>query len=73
MLDPEGEDFYLRWALAEAMETLGNIRTKHDSYPTVGGDRGMNGDQLLAESKERKEKLDEQVLNRIRSTPIVVG
>lgn len=72
-LDPEGEDLYLRWALAEAMETLGNIRTKHDSYPTVGGDRGMNGDQLLAEAKERKEKLDRQVLDRIRSTPIITG
>ena len=72
-IDPEGEDFYLRWALAEAMETLGNIRTKHDSYPTVGGDRGMNGDALLAEARERKEKLDLQVLDRIRSTPIVIG
>jgi len=73
LLDPEGEDFYLRWALAEAMETLGNIRTKHDSFPTVGGDRGMNGDALLAEARERKEKLDLQVLDRIRSTPIIIG
>jgi hypothetical protein len=72
-LDPEGEDFYLRWAVAEAMETLGEIRRKYDSYPTVGGDRGMNGEALLADSRDRKEKLELQVLNRIRSTPIVLG
>ena len=72
-LDPEPEDFFLRWALAEAKETLGTVRSKYDSYPTVGGDRSMNGDQLLSEAREAKEKLEIQVLNRIRSTPIVSG
>lgn len=72
-LDPEELDFYLRWALAEAMETLGEIRRKYDSYPTVGGDRAMNGDALVGDSLARKEKLEIQVLNRIRSTPFVIG
>jgi len=71
--DPETEDLYLRWAIAEAMETLGEIRRKYDSYPTVGGDRGMNGEALVADSLQRKEKLEIQVLNRLRSTPIVLG
>ena len=73
ILDPEAEDFYLRWAVAEGKETLGDIRRKYDSYPTVGGDRGLNGEALVADAREAKEKLDRQVLDRMRSTPIITG
>lgn len=71
--DPQDEDFYLRWALAEAKDTLGRVRTKYDSYPTVGGDRLLNGDTLLQEAREEKEKLEQEVIQRRRSIPIVTG
>ena len=71
--DPQDEDFFIRWALAEAKDTLGRIRSKYDSYPTVGGDRFMNGDQLLQESVLMKEKLDAQAIVRRRTIAIITG
>lgn len=63
-LDPEDEDLFLRWAIAEAKETLGRIRSKYDSVPTVGGDRSLDGDTLLSESQTEKEALERQALDR---------
>jgi hypothetical protein len=46
-----------RYALAEAKEILGHIRSKYPSYTTPGGEVTLNGADLLAQAKDEKEKL----------------
>jgi len=69
---PEDESLYLRYSLATAKEYLGQIRSKWDSMPMVGGDKGLNGDKLLEEAKETKEQLEKDVINWRRATPIIM-
>lgn len=71
-LEPEDEGLFLRFALAHAKEFLGEIRSKWDSMPMVGGDKGMNGEKLLEEAKEAKEQLEKDVINWRRTTPIIL-
>lgn len=73
VLDPQGHDFFRRKLLIEAKRTLGNIRTIYDSFPNVGGDRAMNGDQLLQQAEQEEEKLERDALNWVRATPMITG
>lgn len=72
-LVPEDEDLFLRWALAEGRETLGEIRSKFDTVATGAGDRSLNGAELLDRSEREKETLNRQILDRKLPTFIVVG
>lgn len=72
-LDPMEEDLFRRRLLAEAMTTLGNIRSKEDSIPSAGGEKTMNGEALKAEAQDLKEKLERDVLNWKRPVPIIRG
>jgi len=56
MLSAEQQLFY-EYALAESMETLGHIRSKFDSFPVPGGERSLNGQYLLDQAREEKERL----------------
>jgi len=56
--------FLQEWALAEAKEILGRIRSKFESVSLPGGDRRLDGDTLLAEAKETKEKLETSASQR---------
>lgn len=69
----QDESFFLRWSLAHAKEILGEIRGKFDSIPMVGGDRGLNAERLLEESKTEKEQIEKDILNWRRAVPIVSG
>ena len=69
---PEDEDLFLRYALAQAREYLGEIRSKWDSMPMVGGDRGLNGEKLLEQAKADKEQLEKDAINWRRATPIIL-
>lgn len=71
-LGPEDYGLFIRWALAHAKEYLGQMRSKWDSVPMVGGDKGMNGEKLMEESKEEKEKVEKDVINWRRSTAIIL-
>jgi hypothetical protein len=52
------------YALAEAKYTLGRIRGKYTSgLPAAGGDRTLDGEALISESREDKEKLDQKILD----------
>lgn len=51
-------DIVTRFALAEAKEILGRIRSKYSSYTTPGGEVNLNGDALLTEAKEDKVQLN---------------
>jgi len=52
------------WGLAEAKYTLGRIRGKYTSgLPAAGGDRTLDGESLIQEAREDKEKLEEKILD----------
>lgn len=59
----EGRDAQLvfDWAVAEAKETLGIIRSKYKDYPAAGGNISTDGQELLDAAKEAKEKLNEEI------------
>lgn len=69
---PEDENLFLRYSLAHAKTILGEIRSKWDSIPMVGGDKGLNGERLLEEAKEEKEQLEKDAINWRRATPIIM-
>jgi hypothetical protein len=70
---PEDEDLFLRWALAEAKETLGRIRQKFSQYTTVGGDKGLNAEALLVAAEKEKALIRQQALLWKRAVPLVSG
>jgi len=72
-LDPRGHDFFRRKLLIEAQKTLGGIRETYDSYPTVGGERSMNGAALIQRAQTDEAKLEQDVINWERPTPFIVG
>jgi hypothetical protein len=72
-LDPRPSDFYRRKLLIEAMRTLGQVRDTYDAYPTVGGERSMNGGALIQRADQLETKLEQDVINHERSTPIISG
>lgn len=73
LMDPQDLDLFKRKLLICAMKTLANIRSKYDSMPTVGGDRGMNGVDLLTGAETMEDKLEQDVINWKRSVPIITG
>jgi hypothetical protein len=72
-LDPEEEGFFRRRLLAEAMQTLGNIRTKYDTMGMAGGDRAMNGADLKGDADALLDKLNIDSMNFKRPVPFIVG
>ena len=60
---PERDHYMLkRYALANAMVTLGLIRGKYGGFPGAQGDQSLNGDRLVDLGNERIEKLDEEIM-----------
>jgi len=70
---PEDLDLFLRWAMAEAKETLGRIRGKFSQVTTVGGDRGLNAESLLVSAEKEKALLQQQAITWKRAVPMVTG
>jgi hypothetical protein len=64
-LYPHEYGLFRQYALAEAMITLGQIRTKYGSLPSAQGDLSLNGDALKSEADGIKMNLVEK-LNKIR-------
>ena len=50
-----------QYSFAQAMETLGWIRTKYSDLPSATGSMSMNGDTLLVNSETLKITLTEQI------------
>lgn len=49
------------YALAHAKEILGRVRSKFSTLPGPGGGASLDGQQLLSEAKDEKEKLREDL------------
>jgi hypothetical protein len=64
LLDRWCKQFLQNWALAECKEYLGMIRSKYSSgTPGANGTITLNGDTLLAESRQDFTELKEALLN----------
>jgi hypothetical protein len=60
---PERDHVLIKqYALAQAMITLGLIRSKFGGFPGAQGDQSLNGDRLIDMGNERIEKLDEEIM-----------
>lgn len=55
--------FLKQWALADAKYTLGRKRGKFQTLPTAGGERSMDGESLLQESRDDKQMLEDKILD----------
>lgn len=62
-----------RYALAEAMETLGRVRSKYNSLPAAGGDVSLDGDSLLSSAESEKERLEEEIDKYITPPMPIIG
>jgi hypothetical protein len=55
--------FLKQWALADAKYKLGRKRAKFSSYSTAGGEKQLDGESLIAESREDKQILEDKILD----------
>lgn len=69
----EAEQLLRRYILAQAKLILGRIRGKYDTLPTAGGDRGMDGKDLLEEGKTELEELKAEAAGRSFPISFVTG
>lgn len=60
------------WALAEAMEILGRIRSRFGNLPGPNGSVTQDGDALKQESKAMKEELNKELTNFVPGGDITV-
>lgn len=60
-----GKQWIRRFALATTKEMLGHVRSKFDKVPIPGDSVTLNGDKLIAEGKEEKEKLREELKTQL--------
>jgi hypothetical protein len=60
-----GKQWIRRYALATAKEMLGHIRSKFDKIPIPGDSVTLNGDKLISEGKEEKDKLREELKTQL--------
>ena len=68
-LHPAYRNWIQQYALACAKGTLGQIRGKYQTVPSPGGGVRLNGDLLIKESQEEKDKLIERLLNEFEEPP----
>lgn len=60
-----GKQWIRRFALATAKEMLGHVRSKFDKVPIPGDSVVLNGDKLISEGKEEKDKLREELKTQL--------
>ncbi|MFW6046449.1 MAG: hypothetical protein ACOCP4_01515 [Candidatus Woesearchaeota archaeon] len=62
--------------MACAKETLGMIRRKFENFSSIGNEGiNLDGESLISEGKEEKEKLEERLRNEEphMGMPIIIG
>lgn len=69
----EPEELLRRYALAQAKLILGHVRSKYDTLPTAGGDRGMDGKSLIEEATTEIELCKAEAAGRSMPIPFVSG
>lgn len=61
------------YALAEAKEALGRIRSKYDSFNVPGGTTSLDGKDLIQEAQDRKRDLDDEATEFSGGGFMIVG
>ena len=56
-LNPWARNWIFQYSLAISTEQLGRIRTKFKSFPIPGAELSLNGEELITQGREDKEKL----------------
>jgi len=69
-IHPAYKNWIQRYTLAVAKEILGRARSKYQTLPGPGGGTRLDGDALLAESKEEKQLLLEELKTEIQNPPL---
>lgn len=59
-------DVLYRRLTVEVMLRLGEIRSKFDTIPVPGGDRALNGQDLISRAEQQATELDDYVLQRFK-------
>lgn len=72
-LDQKQQRLIKLYSLAGAKETLGRVRSKYQSLPAAGGDVSLDGNDLLGEARDEKERLDEEIGNFIEEPMVLIG
>lgn len=72
-LKDRDENLFYRYLMAAAKMVLGRIRSKYSSYPAAGGMIDTDGAELLAEAKEEKELIDEEIAESAMPMGILYG
>ena len=62
-IHPAYRNWIQQYATACAKGVLGQIRGKYQTVPSPGGGAKLNGDLLIKESQEEKEKLIKRLLD----------
>ena len=68
-LHPAYRNWIQQYALAAAKGTLGQIRGKYQTVPSPGGGARLNGEALVKESQEEKDKLIQRLLDEFEEPP----
>lgn len=69
-IHPAYKNWIQRYTLAVAKEILGRARSKYQTLPGPGGGTRLDGETLLAESKEEKQLLLEELKTEIQNPPL---
>jgi hypothetical protein len=69
-IHPAYKNWVQRYTLAVAKEILGRARSKYQTLPGPGGGTRLDGEALLAESKEEKQLLIEELKTEIENPPL---
>lgn len=60
-LSDKDDYIFVRYVKATCKEIVGRIRSKYDALPAAGGPVSLDGQRLLEEAKEEKEKLEVEI------------
>lgn len=69
-IHPAYKNWLQRYSLAVAKEILGRTRSKYQTLPGPGGGTRLDGENLLAEAKEEKQLLLEELKTEIENPPL---
>jgi hypothetical protein len=67
---PAYKNWIQRYSLCVAKEILGRVRSKFQTLPGPGGGSRLDGESLLAEAKEEKQMLLEELTTEIENPPL---
>jgi len=73
ILAPRVKDFFLRYALAKAMERIGRVYRKYSDVPIAGGRVRLGGAELISDAEKELDKIAREIRGFSMPTGIVVG